>query len=147
MIVVDTSVFIDLFFEYCPERTQLSEEFFKTIEGTPIFEPEFFKIELASQLVRRMRKEEAISTAEQTFKQLNFILTPEVFELAFIIAIETGCRAADSFYIAAAKTTGSILVSSDRLQVESAKKFGIKAFYLLEGAEVLERIKKAMEVE
>ncbi|WP_456367074.1 type II toxin-antitoxin system VapC family toxin [Thermococcus sp.] len=145
MIVVDTSVFIDLFFEYQPDRTLLSEELFNVIEGRPIFEPDLFKIELASQLVRRMRHDEAVSTAEETFKQLNFIPMSDIFELAFLIAIETGCRAADSFYIATAKTTGSILVSSDRFQVESARKFGIKTFYLLEGADVIERIKKEME--
>ncbi len=145
MIVVDTSVFIDLFFEYRPDRTQLSEELFGIIKGKPIFEPDLFKIELASQLVRRMRREEAMTTAEETFKQLNFIALSDIFELAFLIAIETGCRAADSFYIAAAKTTGSILVSSDRAQVESAKKFGINAFYLLDEADVLGRIKKEME--
>lgn len=142
MIVVDTSIFIDLFFEYQPDRTRLSEELFKMIEGKPIFEPDLFKIELASQLVRRMRQDEAVSTAEETFKHLNFVSLSDIFELAFLIAIETGCRAADSFYIAAAKTTESILVSSDRVQVESAKKFGIKAFYLLEGADVLESIKE-----
>ncbi|WP_297065473.1 hypothetical protein [Thermococcus sp.] len=68
MIVVDTSVFIDLFFEYRPDRTGLSEELFRIIEGKPIFEPD-----------------------------------------------------------------------------QSAKKFGINAFYLLEGADALERIKKEME--
>ncbi|WP_297477060.1 type II toxin-antitoxin system VapC family toxin [Thermococcus sp.] len=130
MIVADTSVFIDLFFEYRPDRTQLSEELFRIIKGKPIFEPELFKIELASQIVRRMRREGAITTAEETFKQLNFVALSDIFELAFLIAIETGCRAADSFYIAAAKTTGSILVSSDRAQVESAKKFGINARFI-----------------
>jgi len=99
MIVVDTSVFIDLFFEYQPDRTLLSEELFNVIEGRPIFEPDLFKIELASQLVRRMRHDEAVSTAEETFKQLNFIPMSDIFELAFLIAIETGCRAADSFYL------------------------------------------------
>ncbi|AAL80902.1 hypothetical protein PFDSM3638_03865 [Pyrococcus furiosus DSM 3638] len=40
MIVVDTSVFIDLFFEYDRKRTQLADALFKIIEekGLPIFE-------------------------------------------------------------------------------------------------------------
>lgn len=59
MIVVDTSVFIDLFFEYDRKRTKLADALFKTIEEkeAPIFEPKVFKIELIGQLVRRTKKE------------------------------------------------------------------------------------------
>ena len=50
MIVVDTSVFIDLFFEYDRKRTKLADALFKTIEEkeAPIFEPKVFKIEPVS---------------------------------------------------------------------------------------------------
>jgi len=140
MIVVDTSVFVDLFFEYDRNRTKLAEQFFENVNDAPLFEPELFKIELISQLVRRMKKDEAILTAESTFKVLNFIETQELFELAFLIALETGCKAADSFYIATAKVTDSILVSNDKFQVKNARDFGIPAFYLLEGEKVIDEI-------
>ena len=140
MIVVDTSVFVDLFFEYDRNRTRLAEQFFENVNDAPLFEPELFKIELISQLVRRMKKDEAILTAESTFKVLNFIETQELFELAFLIALETGCKAADSFYIATAKVTDSILVSNDKFQVKNARDFGIPAFYLLEGEKVIDEI-------
>jgi len=139
MIVVDTSVFVDLFFEYDRNRTKLAEQFFENVNDVPLFEPELFKIELISQLVRRMKKDEAILTAS-TFKVLNFIETQELFELAFLIALETGCNAADSFYIATAKVTDSILVSNDKFQVKNARDFGIPAFYLLEGEKVIDEI-------
>ncbi|WP_148882917.1 type II toxin-antitoxin system VapC family toxin [Thermococcus aciditolerans] len=144
MIVVDASVFVDLFFEYDESRTRLAERFFEKVNGVPIFEPELFKIELVSQLVRRMKKDEAILTAESTFKVINFVETGELFELAFLIALETGCKAADSFYIATAKVTDSILVSNDKFQVKSARDFGISAFYLLKGEKVIDDITKLL---
>lgn len=58
----------------------------------------------------------------------------------FEIAFQTGCRAIDSFYIAVSHSTNSILVSNDKFQVESARKYGIKAFYLLEEFDQLEEV-------
>ena len=59
MIVVDTSVFIDLFFEYDRNRTRLAEQFFENVNDAPLFEPELFKIELISQLVRKFQVKNA----------------------------------------------------------------------------------------
>ena len=134
MIVVDTSIFIDLFFEYDRKRTKLADALFKTIEEkeVPIFEPKVFKIELIGQLVRRTKKDRASIIAEEVFNDVNFVEDSEIYELAFLIAFETGCRAIDSFYIATAKVRDAILVSNDKVQVESAKKFGVNAFYLIE---------------
>ena len=52
MIVVDTSVFIDLLFEYDSERTHSSEELFSILEenALPIMEPDLFKVELAGSV-------------------------------------------------------------------------------------------------
>ena len=36
------------------------------------------------------------------------------------------------FYVAAAEIKNAILVSNDKIQVESARKFGVEAYYLLE---------------
>lgn len=53
MIVVDTSIFIDLIFNYSSERTALADDLFKLIEDNtiPIFQPDAFKIEIVGQLV------------------------------------------------------------------------------------------------
>ncbi|WP_084213848.1 PIN domain-containing protein [Thermococcus guaymasensis] len=59
MIVVDTSVFVDLFFEYDRNRTRLAEQFFENVNDAPLFEPELFKIELISQLVRKFQVKNA----------------------------------------------------------------------------------------
>ncbi|MBN2250521.1 MAG: type II toxin-antitoxin system VapC family toxin [Candidatus Altiarchaeota archaeon] len=143
MIVVDASVFIDLIFDYSSERTAIADGLFKLIEEKkiPIFQPDAFKIEVVGQLVRRLKKEEAASLAEEIFGGMNFIGTSDLFDIAFSIAFQTGSRAIDSFYIAAAKLEEALLVSNDKRQVESARKFGADVFYLLdEFEEVKERL-------
>ena len=60
------------------------------------------------------------------------IETKDLDGIAFSIAFETGSRAIDAFYIAAAEIKNAILVSNDKIQVESARKFGVEAYYLLE---------------
>ena len=59
MIVVDASVFIDLLFEYNYERTHSAEELFSILEekGLSILEPDLFKVELAGQIARRVKKD------------------------------------------------------------------------------------------
>ncbi|NOR78685.1 MAG: hypothetical protein GQ523_09780 [Methanophagales archaeon] len=60
------------------------------------------------------------------------IETKDLDGIAFSTAFETGSRAIDAFYIAAAKIRSAILVSNDKIQVESAKKFKVEAYYLVE---------------
>jgi predicted nucleic acid-binding protein len=69
------------------------------------------------------------------------LLTLLFFLMNFSIAIETGSRAIDTFYIAAVKTGSARLVSNDKIQVESARKFGVEAYYLLEE---FEKVKEKM---
>ena len=143
MIVVDASVFIDLIFDNSSERTAIADGLFKLIEEKeiPIFQPDAFKIELIGQLVRRLKKDEAAALAEEIFGGMNFIDTSDLFDTAFSIAFQTGSRAIDSFYIAAANLEEALLVSNDKRQVESARTFGVDVFYLLdEFVEVKERL-------
>ncbi len=143
MIVVDASVFIDLIFDYNSERTAISDGLFKLIEENkiPIFQPDAFKIEIVGQFVRRLKKDEAAALAEEIFSSMNFIATPDLFDTAFTIAFQTGSRAIDSFYIAAAKLEDALLISNDKRQVESVRTFGVDVFYLLnEFEEVRERL-------
>lgn len=83
-------------------------------------------------MVRRLKKEEVDALAEEIFGGMNFIETSDLFDTAFSIAFQTGSRAIDSYYIAAAKLEGAILISNDIFQVESARKFGVDVFYLLD---------------
>jgi hypothetical protein len=112
-------------------------------DGVPIFEPDAFKIEMIGQLVRRLTKEEATALAEEIFSNINFIEASELFDMAYSVAVLTGSRAIDSFYVAAAKLEEAFLVSNDKHQVESARRSGVEVYYLLdEFEEVRERIAK-----
>ena len=58
MIVLDTSIFIDLLFEYKSERTRSAEELLLILEenGLAIVEPDLFKVEFTGQIARRIKK-------------------------------------------------------------------------------------------
>ena len=139
MIVVDTSVFIDLLFEYDSERTHSSERLFSLLEenALTIMEPDLFKVELTGQVSRRVQKEKAANICDEIFSELIFIDTSRIFEEALSIALETGSRASDSFFIASARIQKAILVSNDKYQIESARKSGIEVFNLLQDQELV----------
>lgn len=128
MIVIDTSVWLDLFLEDS-DRKKITEEFMKAIE-VPIYEPEVFKIELAGTLSRRFGRDDVLSFIDDVISEIRLIRNPN--ELAFQIALDTGCRAIDSYFIATAKLTNSILITNDKVMARNAKKAGIDAYYLIE---------------
>ncbi|MGA9097492.1 MAG: type II toxin-antitoxin system VapC family toxin [Methanotrichaceae archaeon] len=141
MIVVDASIFIDLIFEYNSERTHSAEELFSILEknGLQIVEPDLFKIELTGQISRRMKKDTASKVCDEIFQKLAFIDTYRTFDKALSIALKTGSRAADSFYIATAIVEEAILISNDRFQIGSSKKSGIEVYNLLENKELIKK--------
>ena len=134
MIVIDTSVFLDELFKFDNKRYERARVLFRLIEEKDVLieEPNIFKIELIGQLVRRMEKNEAIILYESIIEKLELIETESLEGIAHSTALETGSRAIDTFYIAAAKIGCAPLVSNDKIQVESARKFGVEAYYLLE---------------
>jgi len=144
MIVVDTSVYIDAIFLFS-ERSKISKEFFKIAKFIKILEPEIFKIELISQLVRRVQKEEALKIFEDIISKVEVISLEHLKELAFTVAFETGCRAIDSYFIATAKLTNSILITNDKIMNENAKKYGVESYYLIEEFEKVEKRIKEMK--
>ncbi len=120
MIVVDTSVFIDAIFEYNPSRTGIGRRFFRTVQDTRN------QVELIGQPVRGMEHKKAMSLYELIVERVEIVETPQLREVSFEVALKTGCRAIDSFYISVAHARDAILVSKDRFQVESALKYGIR---------------------
>ena len=139
MIVIDTSVWLDLFLEDS-DRKKIAGEFMKAIEVT-IYEPEVFKIELAGTLSRRFGRDDVLSFIDDVISKVRLIENPN--ELAFQIALNTGCRAIDSYFVATAKLTNSILVTNDKIMVKNAKKAGIEAYYLIEEFDkAVERLKE-----
>jgi predicted nucleic acid-binding protein len=137
MIVIDASVFIDLLFEYDSERTRCAEEVLSIIEENDltIIEPDIFKVELIGQISRRASKEKALKICEEIFSELVFIETAKIYDDAFSIALETGSRASDAFYISCAIADKAIIISNDKFQAISARIFGIEVYYLLNDLE------------
>jgi predicted nucleic acid-binding protein len=142
MIVIDTSVWLDLFLEN-PERKRLAEALINSIDekGITIYEPEVFKVELAGVLSRKFKREEVLGFIEDVSTVVDIVSNPT--DLAFWTALKTGGRAIDSYFIATAEMTGSLLVSNDRIMVKNALKAGVKAYYLLgEHGELMETLEK-----
>lgn len=54
------------------------------------------------------------------------------YDLLLDIALSTGCRAIDSYYIASTDMASAILVSADKIMVRNARKYGIEAYYIYE---------------
>ncbi|MCE4614283.1 MAG: type II toxin-antitoxin system VapC family toxin [Desulfurococcales archaeon] len=131
MIVVDASVFIDSLFSSNAERYQKSIDFLKAVEGLPIYAPRILRVELVAVARRLGYKGERKELLEITEK-LNLVGENEIINLAEYVADQIHPRAVDTYYIATAILTGSILVSNDRLMAENSGKAGIEAYYLLE---------------
>jgi len=127
MVVIDTSVWLDLFLED-EERKEKAEGLIDVVRD--ICEPRVFKIELAGTLARRFKKEDILNFIDEVLTKVTLIPNPE--ELAFQVALNTGCRAIDAYFIATAKLTNSILLTNDRIMASNAKKYGIEAYYLIE---------------
>ncbi|WP_010480073.1 PIN domain-containing protein [Thermococcus zilligii] len=89
-----------------------------------------------------MPEDEAMSLYELLVEKIDTVDTCRLGEISFEIAFRTGCRAIDSFYISVAHSRRSALVSNDKFQVESAKNYGVNAFYLLEEFQELEEFLK-----
>ncbi len=130
-IVVDVSVFIDRLFIYDEKRSSRARSLFRLIDekGFNIIEPQVFGIELTSQLVRRKPR----ATAKKLYDKIisKVIIIDEIeYDLLIDIALVTGCRAIDAFYIAVASIISTILVSADRVMVNNARKYGVEAYYI-----------------
>ena len=142
-VVVDTSVFVDSILEYDESRTKMAENLLETIQNASleIVSPILFKVELAGFLSRKLLRNRVKLIVEDILKDVRLMPNPD--DLAFEVAIKTGSRAADAYFIATAKLTNSILITNDRVMANNAKKYGIEAYYLIEEFDkAVERLKE-----
>ena len=130
-MIVDVSVFVDALFVYDEGRSRLAFEFLKALDekGHDILEPEVFGIELISQLVRRRPREVSKKIYDEIMQRV-IIVDDIEYDTLFEIALTTGCRAIDAYYIAVAYEVSDVLVSSDKVMVDNARKHGVEAYYL-----------------
>lgn len=132
--VVDVSVFIDYFVRVkgYEDRHHKARGFIAKISslGLTLYEPFLFDIELRGVLVRRMESSRVVELVEDILQYVNIVGEEELHDIAAKIALNTGCRAVDSYYIATAVLTSSILVTNDRIMQANSRKSGIEVYYL-----------------
>ena len=141
MIVVDTSVWVDLFVPKNEVRSDLAEKAFEVIEEKEmeIYAPKLFVIEFTSMMKRLVGN--VIPTS--VFDKINLLDEAVIFETAKDVALKAHPRAADAYFIATAKLTNSLLITNDRIMANNAKKARIEAYYLIEEFdEVIQHLKE-----
>jgi len=62
---------------------------------------------------------------------VNVIREEFIHDKAAEVALLTGCRAVDAYYIATAKHVNAVLITNDKVMKNNALKTGIEAYYLL----------------
>jgi len=141
MIVIDTSVWVDVFIPKNKLRSDLAEKVFEVIEKREIeiYAPKLFVVEFISIMKRLVGN----TIPTNIFEKINLMDEAVIFETAKDIALEVHPRAADAYFMATAKITNSILITNDRIMANNARKYGTEAYYLIEEFDkVMERLVK-----
>ncbi len=144
-LVVDVSVFADYFIRVQgrEQRHRVARRFLDTVSalGLVVYEPFLFDIELRAVLVRRMSPEEVSRIVSGIREFIEVIAEENLHGIAARVALSTGCRAIDAYYIATALATESLLVTNDRVMHSNALRAGIESYYLVESfSELMKRL-------
>ncbi len=133
--VVDTSVFADYYFLYPrkPERHERARRVLGKLSslGLPVYEPFLFEVELRAVLVRKIKPEQVLRIVSITLEHVNVIREELIHDKAAEVALLTGCRAVDAYYMATAKHVNAVLITNDKVMGNNALKTRIEAYYLL----------------
>jgi len=147
MIVLDTSIFTDFLVKFDENRHVMAKNILDILseQDSVIFEPFLFDIELCGILRRRFDESKVLEIINILKDKVEIVEENELHKFAFDIALKTKCRAIDSYFIATAKLTNSILITNDKIMNENAKKYGIESYYLIEEYEKVEKRIKEMK--
>jgi predicted nucleic acid-binding protein len=108
IVVVDTSVFADYYLLYPkdPERHERARAVLDRLSLRDVIVYELFllEIELRAVLVRRVPPEQVLKIVNTTLNHVNLVGEEEIHDKAAEIALTTGCRAVDAYFIATAST-------------------------------------------
>lgn len=142
-LIVDASVAVDLFASKDLHRTETAERLFRCIKlgNVHVYAPRLFLVEVAGVLVRFLPPKLVRDIARRLAEEINIKGDDSYFERSVEIALATGSRGADAYYIGLAEILGAPLATSDRIQSQNARKAGIKAYYILNRGEMEELIK------
>ena len=132
---MDTSVFADYYLLYPrkPERHERARMVLNSLSslGLPVYEPFLFEVELRAVLVRRIKLEQVLKIVSITLEHVNVVREELIHDKAAEVALLTGCRAVDAYYIATAKHVNAALITNDKVMRNNALKTGIETYYLL----------------
>ncbi len=143
-MVIDVSVFVDYFVvvEGREDRHRIAVEFLNKLSdrGAIVYEPFVFEVELCAVLVRYIEPKYVTEILEVILNHIAMIKEDELHSEAKAIALKTGCRAIDAYYIATAKLVDAILVTNDGVMKSNADRAGVEAYYLAKDYEKLHRV-------
>ncbi len=132
-VVLDTSVFIDYFvkvrgFEEMHKRAREVMARLSELQ-CKVYEPFIFEIELSAVLARcGFDQDKVRNIVQRVLEYVSTLREEELHDLALKIALSTGCRAVDAYYIATAIRESAILVTCDRVMYRNARKLGTETY-------------------
>ncbi len=131
-LVIDASVAVDLFAGREERRILSAEKLFECISrrGVSIYAPRLFLVEVAGVLVRFLPPNIVRDVVERLRDEVILVGDDLYFTVSVEVALATGSRGADAYYIGLAKTLDAPLATSDKVQALNARKSGIRAFYI-----------------
>lgn len=135
-VIVDVSVFADYYFFY-PRKPERHERARRVLDGVsmlgiPVYEPFIFEIELRAVLVRKISPEQVLEIVDRVLRHVNIVEERWIHDKAAEVALLTGYRAVDAYYIAASKHLDAVLITSDKVMKQNALKAGVETYYLLD---------------
>ncbi len=139
-LVIDASLAIDLFAGRDVRRVALAEEVFRCAASSNIrvYVPRLFLVEVAGVLVRFLAPSLVEEVVNRLEEEISIIGDDLYFERAVKIALATGSRGADAYYIGLAEAIRAPLATSDKVQAQNAKRAGVRAYYVLDEKELEE---------
>ncbi len=143
-MVIDVSVFVDYFVivEGREDRHRIAVEFLNKLsdKGAIVYEPFVFEVEFCGVLVRYIEPRYVTEILKVILNHVAMIEEDKLHLEAKAIALKTGCRAINAYYIAVAKLVDAILVTNDGVMKSNADRAGVEAYYLVKDYERLYKI-------
>ncbi|ASJ03575.1 hypothetical protein A3L09_10065 [Thermococcus profundus] len=147
MLVVDTSALVDAAIPVKGKehRNMMARRAMSSAEsaGIPLAMPRLGVVETISLIKRLTGRDDVVSLIEEYLSSRVLQVSEDwIFEDAKDVARKIHPRAADAYFIPTAKKFDAMLISSDRDMVSRARKMGVKAFYILDEAELEDFLKE-----
>jgi len=142
-LVVDASLIVDLFAAKDEARALRAEKVLECVKRRKInvYVPRLFLIEVAGVLVRYLTPTTVERVVDTLSNEVILVGDEAYFNISLEIALATGSRGADSYYLGLARILNVPLATSDKVQAQNARKAEIKSFYILNNNELEELIK------